>query len=68
MKPDDFEKALANVSLDGGVVWRSEVTEDMVAHLTDNELQQLVEALDEAVFHICEAYTASVVSIHHEEK
>jgi len=68
MKPEDFKKALANVRLDKGVVWRSEVTEDMVAHLNDNELQQLVDDLDDAVFHICETYKASVVSIHHEEK
>ena len=35
-------------------VWKSEVTEEMVSSLSDQEISLLVEALNEAVQEICE--------------
>lgn len=35
-------------------VWKSEVTEEMVNSLSDQEISLLVEALNEAVQEICE--------------
>lgn len=56
MNGNDFKKALDNLTLNGDVVWRSELTKSMVAHLTDDEFQQLVDALDDAVFHTCQEF------------
>ena len=36
------------------IVWKSEVTEEMVSSLSDQEISLLVEALNEAVQEICE--------------
>ena len=35
-------------------VWKSEVTEEMVSSLSDQEISLLVEALNEAVQEVCE--------------
>lgn len=35
-------------------VWKSEVTEEMVSSLSEQEISLLVEALNEAVQEICE--------------
>jgi hypothetical protein len=35
-------------------VWKSEVTEEMVSSLNDQEISLLVEALNEAVQEVCE--------------
>ena len=49
------------------VAWSSEVTQSMVAHLTDKQLEQLLEELDDAVYHICERYGTTVASVEHED-
>jgi hypothetical protein len=35
-------------------IWKSEVTEEMVSSLSDQEISLLVEALNEAVQEVCE--------------
>jgi hypothetical protein len=35
-------------------VWKSEVTEEMVSSLSDQEISLLVEALNETVQEVCE--------------
>ena len=35
-------------------VWKSEVTQEMVSSLSDQEISLLVEALNEAVQEVCE--------------
>ena len=35
-------------------VWKSEVTEEMVSSLSDQEISLLVEALNESVQEVCE--------------
>ena len=35
-------------------IWKSELTEEMVSGLSDQEISLLVEALNEAVQEICE--------------
>jgi len=49
------------------VAWSSQVTESMVAHLTDKQLEQMLEELDDAVYRICEAYGTTRASVEHEE-
>ena len=36
------------------IVWKSEVTEEMVSSLSDQEISLLVEALNDAVQEVCE--------------
>jgi hypothetical protein len=50
---EDFEQHIKKVS---GVAWQSTLTEEMIAHLDDNEISLLVNALNDAVAEICESY------------
>lgn len=37
-------------------VWQSTLTKDMVSHLDDETIAEIVEMLDDAVANICEEY------------
>jgi hypothetical protein len=50
---EDFSEHLDKVA---GIAWQSTVTEQMIAHLDDNEISLLVNALNDAVAEICESY------------
>lgn len=36
--------------------WDSSVTKDMITHLTKKEKDELLEALNDAVMHVCEDF------------
>ena len=38
------------------VVWFAELTEDMVNHLTVDDLNELRDELSDAIFQICQSY------------
>jgi len=37
-------------------LWSAEINDEMVAHLSDDDIGELVEALADAVVNICESY------------
>lgn len=37
-------------------IWKSEITDEMVANLSDDDIQQLINNLDDAVQEIAESY------------
>lgn len=37
-------------------IWQSKVTEDMVGHLSEEELGDLIQDLDDVVTQVCEQY------------
>lgn len=43
------------------IVWRSELTEDMVSHLLIIDVERLFSELDDAVLNICQSYDVSGV-------
>ena len=38
------------------IIWKSEITDEMVANLSDDDIQQLINNLDDAVQEIAESY------------
>ena len=38
------------------IIWSAQLTDEMVAGLTDDERATLIESLDEAVQELCESY------------
>lgn len=39
-----------------GVAWSSSLTDEMIAHLNDNEISLLINSLNDAVAQICSDY------------
>ena len=37
-------------------VWKSEITNEMVSHLSENELEQLIENLNDVVQEVAESF------------
>ena len=50
---EEFSEHLDKVA---GIAWQSTVTEQMIAHLDENEISLLINALNDAVAEICESY------------
>lgn len=42
--------------MDGKLIWQSQLTSEMVEHLSDPKLTDLLEELDSAVADICKEY------------
>lgn len=38
------------------IIWQSQLTSEMIEHLSDSKLTDLLEELDKAVWLICEEY------------
>lgn len=38
------------------IVWQSTLTEEMITHLSENEISLLVNSLNEAVEEVCDIY------------
>jgi hypothetical protein len=42
--------------MSNNIVWQSTLTEELIEHLSENEVSLLINALDDAVAEICESY------------